>query len=90
MHYLKWCYLALVLLLAAPVSAEPVDINSADAAALADAIKGVGERKAALIVEYRKEHGPFASIDDLASIKGIGAGTVDRNRDNLMVGSPGR
>jgi len=90
MHYLKWFYLTLALLMTLPVSAGPVDINTADAATLASAINGVGEKKAATIVEYRKTHGPFASVDDLARIKGIGAGTIDRNRDNLMVVSPSR
>ena len=90
MHYLKWFYLTLVLLMAAPVSAGQVDINTADAAMLASAINGVGEKKAATIVEYRDTHGPFASVDDLARIKGIGAATIDRNRDNLTVASPAR
>jgi competence protein ComEA len=90
MHYLKWFYLTLALLMAAPVSADPVDINTADAATLASAINGVGEKKAATIVEYRNTHGPFASIDDLASIKGIGAATIERNRDNLTVVTPSR
>ncbi len=90
MHYLRWFYLTLVLLMTAPVSAGPVDINTADAATLASAINGVGEKKAATIVEYRNTHGPFASVDDLAGIKGIGAATIDRNRDNLTVVSPSR
>jgi competence protein ComEA len=90
MYYLKWLYLALVLLMTAPVSAAPVNINTADAATLAAAINGVGEKRAATIVEYREAHGPFASIDELTRIKGIGAGTIDRNRDNLTVVSPSR
>jgi competence protein ComEA len=90
MYYLKWLYLALVLLMTAPVSAAPVNINTADAATLAAAINGVGEKRAATIVDYREAHGPFASVDELTRIKGIGAGTIDRNRDNLTVVSPSR
>ena len=90
MQYLKWCYLALVLFIAAPACAGPVDINSADAAMLAEAINGVGERKAAMIVEYRERHGPFASVDDLAAVSGIGAATIDRNRHNLVAGTPAK
>ena len=71
--------------LSASVSAAPVDINTANAAMLATAINGVGEKKAATIVQYRETYGPFASVDDLAKIKGIGAVTVERNRPKLMV-----
>ena len=78
------------LLVCARVMAGPVDINSADAASLAGAIDGVGERKAVAIVEYREVHGPFASVDELASVTGIGMKTIERNRDNLMVTRPSR
>jgi len=85
MTYLKTLYLAFMLLISAGVYAEPVDINSADAAELAAAIVGVGEKKAAVIVQYRDSHGPFTSVDELAMVKGIGAGTIEKNRHNLMV-----
>jgi competence protein ComEA len=90
MHYLKWFYLTLVLFTTGTVLAGPIDINTADAATLASAINGVGEKKAATIVEYRNTHGPFASVNDLTRIKGIGASTIDRNRDNLTVVSPSK
>jgi competence protein ComEA len=64
----------------------PVDINTADAMALAEAMDGVGPAKAEAIVDYREENGPFSSLDDLVLIKGIGAATLDRNRDRLTVG----
>ena len=76
--------------LSASVSAAPVDINTANAAMLATAIDGVGEKKAATIVQYRETHGAFASVDELAKIKGIGAATVERNRPRLMVAPPPR
>lgn len=78
------CY----LLVCVRAVAGPVDINSADAASLAEAIDGVGERKAMAIVEHREIHGPFASVDELAAVKGIGMKTVDRNRDSLTVARP--
>lgn len=62
-----------------------VNINSADAPTLAAEIKGVGEKKAEAIVSYREANGPFKSVDDLANVKGIGAKTVDKNRDKLEV-----
>lgn len=74
------------LFLSVPASAGPVDINTADAAALASAMNGVGEKKAATIVAYRETHGPFQRVEDLSNVKGIGASTVEKNRDNLAVG----
>ncbi len=71
-----------------PVLAGQVDINTADAGTLASAIDGVGERKAQAIVEYRQTNGPFTSVDELASVKGIGMKTVENNRDSLSVGVP--
>ena len=70
-----------------PLQAGPVDINTADAATLAGAMNGVGERKAETIVAYRETHGPFMHIDELAKVKGIGSSTIDKNRENLSVGS---
>jgi competence protein ComEA len=65
--------------------AEQININEADAAALAS-LKGIGPARAEAIVEYRKANGPFRSIDDLTKIKGISAAFVDKNRDQLTVG----
>ena len=78
----------LAMLVSVSSFAGPVDINSADASTLASAISGVGESRAAAIVEYRDTHGPFTSVDDLSNVKGIGMKTVDKSRKNLMVSAP--
>ena len=78
------CALALSAL--APVhAAEPVDINTADAVTLADAMPGVGLKRAKAIVEYRRQHGPFDRLDDLVEVYGIGEKLLDKSRDRLMV-----
>jgi competence protein ComEA len=69
-----------------PLAAAPVDINRADAATLAASINGVGEARAAAIIAYREANGPFASVDELTAIKGIGPKLIERNRDVLTVG----
>lgn len=81
--------ISMVLLAPLQANAGPVDINTADAATLASAIKGVGEKKAATIVAYRETHGPFTRIEDLSNVKGIGPDTIEKNRQNLEVGSSG-
>ena len=90
MQILKSLFLILAVLVSVQGYAGPVDINTADAGTLASAIDGVGEKKAATIVQYRETNGPFASVDELVNIKGIGAGTVDRNREKLTVTTPSR
>jgi competence protein ComEA len=52
-------------------AAGPVNINNATAAQL-DALPGVGPATAQAIVSDRQQHGPFASVDDLARVRGIG------------------
>lgn len=66
--------------------ADTVDINTADASRIADVMVGIGPAKAEAIVAYRKEHGPFKSLDDLALVKGVGAKTVAKNRERLTLG----
>ncbi|MCW9012897.1 MAG: helix-hairpin-helix domain-containing protein [Gammaproteobacteria bacterium] len=66
--------------------AGPVDINSADAKSLAAELSGIGDKKAQAIVEYRNAHGAFASMDDLANVKGISEKTIDKNRENILLG----
>ena len=64
---------------------ERVNINSADAATLDRVLDGVGPSKAEAIIAYRKANGAFRSADQLASVKGIGLATVERNRDRIVV-----
>lgn len=64
---------------------QKVDLNGADAATLQKELAGVGEAKAKAIVAYRETNGPFASVDELLEVKGIGKAILDRNRDKLEV-----
>lgn len=64
---------------------QQVDINSADAATLAEALDGVGLVKAQAIIEYREQFGKFQSLEQLLEVNGIGAATLEKNRHLLMV-----
>lgn len=71
---------ALFALLLAPlwaVASEPININTAELATL-ETLKGIGPVKAAAIIEYREQHGPFASTADLSLVPGIGPKTVEQ------------
>jgi competence protein ComEA len=58
---------------------QSVDINRADAAGL-EALPGIGPSLAAAIVEDRDRFGPFASVDDMDRVSGIGPATIERLR----------
>lgn len=69
-------------------AAEPtvlLDINAADAATIAAALDGVGLVKAQEIVAYREMFGKFQSVDELAEVKGIGAATIEKNRNRIVI-----
>jgi len=51
--------------------AHPVDLNTADAAAI-EALPGIGPSMSRAIVAYRSEHGRFRSVDELQDVRGIG------------------
>jgi competence protein ComEA len=79
--------LAATLLLTQLVYAEPVNINTADATALAKALSGVGPAKAKAIVSYREKNGPFKTVDQLAMVEGISQKLIDKNRSDLKLGA---
>ncbi len=66
--------------------ADKIDINQADAAALAG-LNGIGPARAEAIVEHRRMHGPFRSIEALVEVRGVSVSLIERNRDRLTVGN---
>lgn len=74
----------LALLLSLPALAG-VNINTADALEL-DALPGIGPDKAAEIVRFRDEHGPFAKVEDVGRVPGIGPATLTSLADLIHVG----
>lgn len=79
--------LAATLLLTQLALAEPVNINTADATALAKALNGIGPAKAKAIVSYREKNGPFKSVDQLAMVEGITQKLIDKNRADIRLGA---
>lgn len=73
------------LTLSLPIWAGPVNINTADAETIAEALKGVGKSKAEAIVAYRDAHGAFKDADELVNVKGIGLATVNNNREFILL-----
>ncbi|MCG6202121.1 ComEA family DNA-binding protein [Psychromonas antarctica] len=56
---------------------EKINLNQATSEQLAT-IKGLGQKKAQAIVDYRQENGAFISFEQLVDVKGIGPGTLKK------------
>ena len=64
----------------------PLDVNRASALELAR-LPGVGPTLAARIVTVRERDGPFAAVDDLRRVRGLGRATLDRFRPLVIAES---
>ncbi|RPA61322.1 competence protein comEA [Aerococcus agrisoli] len=64
--------------------AQKININTADANELQN-LSGIGEKRAADIIQYREINGPFETIDDLDKVSGIGEKTMENLRDFIVV-----
>ncbi len=62
-----------------------VNVNTASAQEIATLLKGIGEKKAQDIVDYRTEHGPFKTVTDLSNVKGIGEATIKKNEGRISL-----
>ena len=60
-----------------------VNINTATPAQLMS-VRGLTEKMAVSIVDYRREHGPFRSVEDLVRMGGINAAFLDRIRHQVF------
>ena len=49
-------------------------------------LPGIGEAKAAMIIQYRQEHGAFTAIEDIMNIEGIKEGVFSKIKDYITVG----
>jgi competence protein ComEA len=69
---------------AVPLTPAPLNINTATASEL-DALPGIGPAKAAAILRYREERGPFTDTEDLTLVPGFGPALVARLESQISV-----
>lgn len=63
---------------------ERIPVNTADVYEL-DRLPGIGPAKAQAIVDYRTQHGPFQSTDQLLEVSGIGQATLEGLLDYITL-----
>ena len=64
----------------------PLNINSAKISEL-ELLPMIGPVKAAAIIEFRKQHGPYKGISDIMKVPGIGQATFEKIRKQITIGS---
>ncbi|MEV8272638.1 helix-hairpin-helix domain-containing protein [Microbacterium sp. NPDC077184] len=67
-----------------PAGDGPLDLNTADAAAL-DTLPRIGPAIAQRIIEWREQNGPFSSVEDLLAVPGIGEKLLAGLREQVRV-----
>jgi competence protein ComEA len=65
-------------------ASQKVNINTAEAWLL-KALPGVGDAKAAAIIDYRTTHGPFVNIMELVKVPGFSQSMFDSLKDFITV-----
>ena len=79
--------LALGLALCPMIALAAININTATKDELV-ALPGIGPAKAQAILDHRKAHGPFKTVEELKDVKGIGAKRFEKLKPDLAVKGP--
>lgn len=65
-------------------SVKKINLNTADVSTLTGSFKGIGQKRAQAIVNFRNTHGKFKSITDLSQVKGLGQSFVNSHLEALQ------
>lgn len=66
--------------------AGKVNLNTATAQQMSDALAGIGPVIAKRIVEYREKNGKFRSVEEIKNVSGIGEKTFEKLKGHITVG----
>ena len=78
---------AIVMVFIGPVWAKDpakINLNKASVEELTQ-LKGVGQKYAERIVEFREKNGPFKKPEGILNVQGIGPKTFEKNKDRIVV-----
>ena len=79
--------IAIVMVFIGPVWAKDagkINLNKATVEELVQ-LKGIGQKYAERIVEFREKNGPFKKTEDLMNVPGIGTKILEKNKDRIVV-----
>ena len=86
---MKRTLVLLAALLISGAAAAALNLNTATKDELV-ALPGIGPAKAQAIVDYRNQHGPFKSVDEIRKVKGIGEKLFLQIKPEIAIGAPAR
>ena len=69
---------------AKPAAIQKVNINRADLKTLTT-LKGIGDKRAKAIIEYRKKNGHFKKTEDIMQVEGVGEKIFEKNISLIKV-----
>ena len=81
-------YFIFLLFVSLTVTVAPININTANSTEIANALNGIGLKKAEAIINYREKNGSFSSLDQLNRVKGIGKKTLKNNQQDIQFAAP--
>ena len=80
----NWILALIAFFVLAGSALAAVNINTATKEELTS-LKGIGEKRAQEIIDYRKKNGDFKSVDDLEKVPGVGPGIMKQIRSQVTV-----
>ena len=63
---------------------QPIRLNSGSEGELQQ-LPTIGPKTASRIVEYRRQHGAFKTLEELAKIRGVGKRTLEKIRPHVVL-----
>jgi competence protein ComEA len=78
--------LGLFIPITGAIAAIKADLNTATLEQL-EAVKGIGHDTAQNILDYKKEHGNFGTMNDLEAVSGVGKVRLEALNEAFMVES---
>jgi competence protein ComEA len=80
----NWILALVAFFVLAGSALAAVNINTATKEELTS-LKGIGDKRAQEIIDYRKKNGDFKSVDDLEKVPGVGPGIMKQIRSQVTV-----